>query len=175
VVGPTDQRRILLGRIAGAHGIRGEVVIHTYTGAAKDISAYGPLSDETGTRTFRIASARVTAKGVVARLAGVADRTAAEALKGVALYVDRGRLPPATEGEFYHADLIGLVAVDPVGKPIGEIVAVQNYGAGDLLEVRVAGRAKTELVPFTDAFVPEVDIAAGRAVIVLPQASDEEE
>ena len=81
----------------------------------------------------------------------------------------------AAEGEFYHADLIGLSAVDPQGKRIGEIVAVQNYGAGDLLEIRLAGSGKTELVPFTEATVPEVDIAAGRVVVAMPAATGDEE
>ena len=169
------QPRILLGRIAGAHGIRGEVVIHAYTAAPADIGAYGPLFDKSGARSFQIESARATARGVVARLEGVDDRTAAEALKGVELYVDRDRLPAAAEGEFYHADLIGLAAVDPEGKAIGEIVAVQNYGAGDLLEIRLAGSGKTELVPFTEASVPEVDIASGRVMVAMPAASNEEE
>jgi 16S rRNA processing protein RimM len=174
-VAATAKSRILLGRIAGAHGIRGEVVIHAYTAAPEDIGGYGPLSDATGARSFAIASLRVTAKGVVARLEGITDRTAAEALKGVELYVDRARLPAAAEGEFYHADLIGLAAVDPAGEAIGEIVGVQNYGAGDLLEIRFAGSGRTELVPFTEACVPEVDLAARRAVVVLQAASDEEE
>src|SRR5437660_262155 len=84
----------------------------------KDNAAYGPLFDRSGARSFQIESARATARGVVARLEGVDDRTAAEALKGVELYVDRDRLPAAAEGEFYHADLIGLAAVDPEGKRI---------------------------------------------------------
>ena len=171
----TGRDRILLGRIAGAHGIRGEVIIHAFTEPAENVAAYGPLSDEAGVRTFTIESARATAKGVVARLAGVADRTAAEALRGVDLYVARDRLPAAAEGEYYHADLIGLAAVDRDGKRIGEIVAVHNFGAGDLLEVRLAGARQTELIPFTDAFVPEVDIAARRAVVVLPAVNNDEE
>jgi 16S rRNA processing protein RimM len=175
VTGSPKSARILLGRISGAHGIRGEVVIHAYTVAPQDIGAYGPLFDEAGGRLFAIASARATAKGVVARLEGVGDRTAAEALKGVELYVDRDRLPAAAEGEFYHADLIGLAALDPEGKRIGEIVAVQNFGAGDLLEIRLAASGKTELVPFTDATVPGVDIAAGRVVVAMPAASNGEE
>jgi 16S rRNA processing protein RimM len=117
----------------------------------------------------------VTGKGVVARIEGVTDRNAAEALKGTELYVDRDRLPAATEGEFYHADLIGLDAVDPDGKAIGSIVAVQNFGAGDLLEVRLAGSTRTELVPFTEAAVPTVDMSAGRAVVILPPTTDDEE
>jgi 16S rRNA processing protein RimM len=160
--------RILLGRIAGAHGTRGDVVIHAYTVAPEDIDGYGPLSDAAGTRSFEIENARTTSKGVVARLKGVANRTAAEALKGVELFVPRDRLPPAGEGEFYHADLIGLSAVDSHGNAIGEIVAVANYGAGDLLEIRLAASGKTELIPFTEAFVPEIDIAAKRVVVVMP-------
>ena len=167
--------RILLGRIAGAHGIRGEVLIKAFTEAPENVGAYGPLSDESGTRTFKLKSARATPKGVVARLQGVDDRNGAEALKGIALYIERERLPAAAEGEFYHADLIGLAAVDGDGKPVGEIVAVQNYGAGDLLEIRLAGSSKTELVPFTDAAVPEVDIAARRVVVVLLRADETEE
>ena len=166
--------RILLGHIAGAHGIRGEVLIKTYTEAPENVGAYGPLSDEGGTRTFNLKSARATSKGVVARLQGVDDRNAAEALKGIALYIERERLPAAADGEFYHADLIGLAAVDGDGTPLGEIVAVQNYGAGDLLEIRLAGASKTELVPFTDAAVPEVDIAARRVVVILPSEAHDE-
>lgn len=171
VAGAEEPKSILLGRIAGAHGIRGEVLIRVFTTRPEDIGAYGPLSDG-GTRTFKIESARVTAKGVVARLHGINDRNEAEALKGAELYVDRDRLPAAAEGEFYHADLIGLTAVDPEGRPVGEIVGVHNYGAGDLLELRLAGYKTTELVTFTEAFVPEVDLAARRVVVRLPAGDD---
>jgi len=167
VPGAEKSKRVLLGRIAGAHGIRGEVLIRTFTAAPENIGGYGTLSDAGGERTFKVESARRTSKGVVARLRGCADRNAAEALKGVDLYIERDRLPAAAEGEFYHADLIGLPAVDAEGNPIGEIVAVQNFGAGDLLEIRLAGTGKTEFVPFTDEAVPDVDIAA-RRVVVLP-------
>jgi 16S rRNA processing protein RimM len=174
-VAETKPDRILLGRIAGAHGIRGEVLIKTFTAAPENIGAYGPLSDETGTRTFKLKSARATPKGVVARLQGVDDRNGAEALKGIALYIERDRLPEAAEDEFYHADLVGLTAVDGDGKPVGEIVAVQNYGAGDLLEIRLAGSSKTELVPFTNAAVPQVDVAARRVVVLMPGTDETEE
>ena len=175
MVDPRAPYRILLGRIAGAHGIRGEVLIHAFTEPAQNIATYGPLTDAAGGRAFTIESARATAKDVVARLKGVADRNAAEALKGVELYVDRDRLPPAAEGEFYHADLIGLAAVNRDGNRIGEIVAVQNYGAGDLLEIRLAGSGRTELIQFTETHVPEVDVAARRAVVVLPTSGTDEE
>ena len=167
-VGEAKPRRILLGRIAGAHGIRGEVIIHAYTATPESIGAYSPLSDADGRRMFAVVSARVTQKGVVARLEGVTDRNAAEALKGVELYVDRERLPATRADEFYHADLVGLAAVEPSGEALGTIVAVHNFGAGDLLEIRLAATGKTELIPFTDQVVPDVDIAAGRAVVVMP-------
>ena len=166
--------RVLLGRIAGAHGIRGDVLIKTFTQAPENIGAYGPLSDESGARSFKLASTRVTPKGVVARVQGVADRNGAEALKGIDLYVERTRLPAAVAEEFYHADLIGLAAADVQGKLIGEIIAVQNFGAGDLIEIRLSGSSKTEFIPFTEAAVPEIDMTTGRVVVVLPpEAKDE--
>ncbi len=166
-------RRILLGRIAGAHGIRGEVLIHSFAEAPEKIGAYGALSDAAGARQFKIKVVRVTPKGVIARIAGIADRNAAEPLKGIELYVERGRLPTTGEGQYYHVDLIGLEAVDPQGHSIGRIAAVHNFGAGDLLEIRLSGSSKTELIPFNDAHVPEVDLAAGRAVVALPLYSDD--
>lgn len=166
-------RRILLGRIAGPHGIQGNVVIETYTGEPRDIAAYGPLETEDGTRQLVVSIVRVTPKGVIALVEGVDDRTAAETLKGLKLYIDRERLPTATEGEFYQTDLVGLKAEDRNGQRIGVVIAVQNFGAGDLLEIRLEGKPKTEFIPFTDAFVPIVDIAGGRVVVALP--NDEEE
>ncbi|HEU0060539.1 MAG TPA: ribosome maturation factor RimM [Hyphomicrobiaceae bacterium] len=160
--------RILLGRIAGAHGLKGEVLIHSFARVPESIAAYGPLSDAEGGKIFTITRAKPTAKGVVARLAGVGDREAAEALMGLGLYVARARLPPPAEDEFYHADLIGLEAVDPAGRVLGRISAVHNFGAGDLIEIRLAGSGKTELVPFTSASVPSLDVTAGRAVVVMP-------
>ena len=160
---------ILLGRITAAHGIRGEVQVRTYTGAPESIASYGPLSDKEGRRTFKLRVVRVTDKGIIARVEGVADRNAAETLKGIELYVERAKLPAASEGEYYHADLIGLRAVSPEGEEIGRIVAVANFGAGDLLEVQLTGGTATEYVPFSDACVPHVDIAAGVATIVMPE------
>ncbi|HWB43940.1 MAG TPA: ribosome maturation factor RimM [Hyphomicrobiaceae bacterium] len=162
-------QRILLGRIAGAHGVRGEVLIKSYAAAPEQIGAYGPLQDASGTRSFEIAVLRRSTKGVVARITGVDSRTEAEALKGTDLYVERSRLPPPAHDEYYHADLIGLAAVDESGAILGEVVNVHDYGAGPILEVRMARRTTTELVPFTDASVPQVDLAAGRLVVVLPE------
>jgi 16S rRNA processing protein RimM len=166
-----EDRRILLGRITGAHGIRGEVVIDSFASEPADIAAYGPLATQDG-RALDIKVVRVTTKGVIARVSGISDRNGAEALKGVGLYVDRDRLPEAEEGEFYHADLIGLRAEDKRGNLIGTVVAVANYGAGDILEIRLAGKSATELIPFEDAFVPIVDIAGRRVVVELPVTAD---
>ncbi len=166
--------RILLGRIAAAHGVRGDVLIESYAGRPQDIAAYGPLQSEDGTRRMEIRIVRVTPKGVVANIAGVSDRTAAEALKGFPLYVERDRLPATGEDEFYRADLVGLRAEDAEGRPIGTIVAAVNYGAGDLLELRLEGTRKTELIPFTEAFVPLVDMAGKRVVVVMPISETDE-
>ena len=167
--------RILLGRITAAHGIRGDVFIDSHAGEPQAVAAYGPLESEDGARTFDVSVVRVTPKGVIAHVAGVDDRTGAERLKGQKLYVNRARLPAAAEDEYYRADLIGLAATDAEGKAIGIVVAVENYGAGDILELRLDGRAKTELIPFSDAFVPLVDVAGGRVVVVMPGDDTAEE
>ncbi|MDX2290377.1 MAG: ribosome maturation factor RimM [Hyphomicrobiaceae bacterium] len=159
---------MLLGRISGAHGIKGDVLVRTFTEAAEDVAAYGPLTDADGGRAFELTVRRVTPKGVIASVAGVRDRNAAEALAGLELWVLRSMLPEPEDGAFYYTDLEGLAAVDLQGVPFGEIVTVENYGAGDLLDVRVAATGKTELVPFTKAHVPVVDIAARRVWIDWP-------
>lgn len=173
--GKSGTARVLLATIATAHGIRGEVVLRTYTGDPEAIASYGPLTDKAGTRTFKVKSARATPKGVIARLEGVSDRNAAEALRGIDLYVERARLPEPGDKEYYHADLIGLEARDASGAVIGAIVNVVNFGAGDLLEVRFAATKATEYVPFTDACVPTVETAGGYAVILMPDMVGEEE
>lgn len=167
-------RRILLGQISAPHGIRGEVMIASYAASPADIAAYGPLEDETGSRHFELKVVRVTARGVIARIAGVADRTEAEKLKGVKLFVRRDRLPEPAGGEFYRADLVGLTAVDGTGQIVGDVVGIENFGAGDLVEIKPATGGTTELIPFTVAFVPIVDIAGGRIVVNQPQSETDE-
>jgi 16S rRNA processing protein RimM len=164
-----DAERVLMGRISGAHGLKGEVKIATFTARPEDIAAYGSLYNSDGTRRFEIAAVKpLKGATVIARLKGVNDRTAAEALRGVELYVEREALPPAEEEEYYHSDLIGLAAIGLEGEPLGEIVAVHNFGAGDLLELRLADTGKTELVPFDTAHAPAVDLKAGIITIVRP-------
>ncbi len=170
-----SKRLILLGQIGAAHGIRGEVSIRTFTAEPESIAAYGALSDKAGSKTFKIKVVRVTEKGVVARIDGIADRNAAEALRNVELFVDRARLPEADAAEFYHADLVGLTAVDAAGTKTGTIVSVQNFGAGDLLEVQFDGVRGTDFVPFTDACVPHVDLNGGRITIIPPEMTGEPE
>jgi 16S rRNA processing protein RimM len=160
--------RVCLGQIGAPHGVRGEVRLRSFTADPEAITGYGPLQTEDG-RTLEIKSLRPAKDHFVATLSGVADRDAAEQLTNVKLYVPRDRLPPPTEpDEYYHADLVGLAAVDRAGAPVGTVVAVHNFGAGDLIELKRPGRAKTDLLPFDTATVPEIDIAGGKLVIDPP-------
>jgi 16S rRNA processing protein RimM len=163
---------VLLGRLGAAHGVRGEIRLQSFTADPAAISTYGPLFDESGRRRFVIASLRPAGKDMfVARLEGVADRSAAEALTGVALYLPREALPAPEEDEFYLADLEGLRAETQGGATIGVVIGVRNFGAGDILEIAPPEGGETLLLPFTKAVVPVVDIAGGR-VIVEPPESD---
>jgi 16S rRNA processing protein RimM len=174
-VARNSARRIVLGHVTGAHGIRGDVTVRSHTADPADLDAYGPLSDEEGLSPLTITRLRPGPKGTVVHFADVEDRSAAEALRGRALCVERSALPPAEDGAFYHVDLIGLDALTPSGEPIGQIVAVENFGAGDLLEIKLIATGETEYVPFTDACVPSVDLAAGRAVVVMPETTEAQE
>ena len=135
--------RILLGHISTAHGIRGEVVIKSHTDDPLDIGAYGALFNEDGSKTYTIEPLRVAKKGVVARIEGVTDRNSAEALRGTKLYVERDKLPEPDDDEVYHADIIGMVAQRSDRSDVGEVIALQNFGASDLLEIRLAGKKRT--------------------------------
>ena len=142
--------------------------MHTHTADPEAIGSYGPLTDAEGKRTFKLTVLRVTKRGVVCRIASVTDRTQAEALRGTELFVARGQLPKPEPEEFYHADLIGLQAIDEGGQLVGTVVAIQNFGADDLIEIRVTGSNQTEFLPFTRACVPVVDITGGKIVIIPP-------
>lgn len=166
------ERRVLLGHIAGAHGIRGAVLVRSYTAEPEGIAGYGPLEDEAGSARYTLHVEGATAKGLICRIDGIDDRTRAEALKGVALYVLRDRLPPADEGEYYYVDLIGLSAVSEAGAPLGTVIAVLNFGAGDILEVRGEGETRTVLYPMTEAVVRRVDLDGGVIVVAPPDEVD---
>jgi len=163
--------RVCVAQIGAAHGIHGEVRLWTYTEEPMAVAQYGPLETEDGTRSFEILSLRPAKGHLVARLRGVDDRDAAERLTNTKLFVPRERLPAPDEDEFYHADLIGLTAVDVKGNEIGKITAVHNFGAGDLLEIAPSVGAAM-LVPFTEAAVPAIDIKGGRVVVVPPEEKE---
>lgn len=165
------QDSVLIGVIAGAHGIQGEVKVKSFTAEPCSIGGYRPVQTESG-RPCEIISVRpLRANEVILRICGVDTRDAAEALKGQKLYVPRSALPEPQAGEYYHADLIGLRAESPDGRVIGEVSKVLNYRAGDILEITLAD-GKTELVPFTDRYVPVVDFAAGRVVVDVPSTDE---
>lgn len=170
----TTEQLILVGAIAGAHGVRGDVRLISFTGVPEDVGAYGPLRTEDG-RMVEILTLKPGAKGFNARLKGVTSREAAEALKGTRLYVPRAALPEAAEeeGEFYHADLLGLAVETVSGEAAGRIVGVHDFGAGDLLEIAPEA-GPSFYVPFTRAAVPVIDVPGGRAVIDPPTESEDE-
>ena len=159
---------LLVGRVAAAHGLRGLVKLQSFTADPMGIGRYGSLSDAGGKRVFEVTALNPVKGGVVAAIAGVADRNAAEKLRGVELYMPRDRLPPAGEGEYYHADLVGLTVELADGRPFGRVRAVENYGAGDLLAIDMPDGRPVSL-PFTDRVVPVVDLAGGRIVVEPPE------
>ncbi len=168
VQGAAQRDRVCVGAIAGAHGIRGAVRIKPFTEDPEAVAAYGPVSDEDGGRTFAVEVLEVKGGMAVARLDGIGDRNAAEALKGLRLYVARDALPAADEDEYYHADLLGLAAVTADGDAVGTIRAIIPAGATEVLEIDRGPGEQTLLVPFTKEAVPVVDLAAGRIVIDPP-------
>ncbi|MEM9684495.1 MAG: ribosome maturation factor RimM [Pseudomonadota bacterium] len=168
-------RRVCVGAVSGVHGVRGAVRIKPFTETPKGVAAYGPVTDEEGIRRFDIAVVGEHKGTLLATLSGVTDRTAAEALKGMRLYVDRTALPPTDEDEFYYEDLVGLSAVTVDGDALGTVIAVFEFGAGDVIEVQGADR-QSVMLPFTRAVVPTVDIAARRIIVDPPEfMADEEE
>ena len=168
--GPDGNKElVLVGEIGAAQGLKGEVRLRSYTQDPADIAAYGPLQDEAGAMTIEIERVRVTPKALIARIKGVTTREGAEALNGLKLYVSRAALPAEDEDEWYVADLIGLEAVDADGTPIGTVVGVHNFGASDIIEVAPKDGTATLLVAFTDSSVPDVDLQAGRLVLIPPE------
>jgi 16S rRNA processing protein RimM len=162
-----NDRKVCIGVIAGAHGVSGLVRLKSFTADPEAVAAYGPLTDASGRRRFRIELTGAARDMLLARIEGVTDRTAAEALRGVELHVERGRLPAPEADEFYHTDLIGLPARAVDGSEIGTVTAFYDYGAGDMIEIRAAG-GRVDLLPFTKAVVPQVDLERGFVVIDPP-------
>jgi 16S rRNA processing protein RimM len=159
--------QICVARIGAAHGVRGAVKLWTFTEDPLAVRRYGPLATKDGGRSFEVTQAREAKGHLVAMLKGVATREEAERLNGVELYITREKLPATDTDEYYRADLIGLAAVTPAEQPIGRVIAIHNFGAGDIIEIAPPNGA-TMLLPFTNAVVPTVDLAGGRVVIELP-------
>jgi len=158
-----------LGIVAAPHGVRGLVRIRSFTEDPMAVATYGELSDETGSRRYRV-EALSTAKGaVLARIEGVADRTAAEALRGLRLFVERSALPATSEREWYEADLIGLSAVGRDGRDWGKVLAFHDFGGGLTMEVSGgAASPRSVMLPFTDQAVPEIDVDGGKVLVDPP-------
>ncbi|MBT3305410.1 MAG: 16S rRNA processing protein RimM [Alphaproteobacteria bacterium] len=164
----SNEDRVCVGAVAGVRGLKGEVRIKSFTADPDDVAAYGPVTTEDASQTFKVKVVGHAKGLLIARLSGVSDRTAAEALKSTRLYVQRSALPKVEDDAYYHADLVGLAAETETGVTLGLITAVHNFGAGDILEIAGEDGAEDLMVPFTKTTVPEIDIATGRIVIVPP-------
>jgi 16S rRNA processing protein RimM len=163
-------RLILMGVFGAPQGVRGEVRVKSLTGDPKAIGAYGPLTDGKRARVFAFDSLRlVTGDMLVVRVKGVSTREAAAALTGVEIFAGRDQLPPPGGDEFYYDDLVGLEAVDATGERLGRVVALANYGGGDILEIAPEGGGETLLLPFTRRVAPTIDFDAGRIMIEPPR------
>lgn len=162
---------VLVGVVTAPHGVRGLVKVKSFTEEPSDMVAYGALSDQTGRKTFQLDIVGEAKGQLIVRMVGIADRNAAEYLKGQKLYIHRSALPETEEDEFYHADLIGLRTVLADGSPHGLIKAVYDFGAGDLLEVSLDD-AGTTYLPFTREVVPTIDLIAGTATVIPPTEVD---
>jgi 16S rRNA processing protein RimM len=158
---------ICVAKIGAAHGVRGEVKLWPFTEDPLAVLSYGPLTTKDGARQFDVLRAREAKDHLVATLKGVTTRDDAARVNGIELYIPRDRLPDTENGEYYHADLIGLRAIDARQQDIGKVMAIHNFGAGDIIEISPP-RGPSLLLPFTNAVVPTVDVAAGHVVVDLP-------
>lgn len=168
---------ICVGMISGAYGVRGELRLKSFCAVPEDIENYSPLLTEDGKTSFHVAILRPVKNGFAARSAEVATKEEADALRGTRLFARRDQLPTLPDDEYYHADLIGLEVFDTGGALLGRVKTVQNNGADDLLELQLKGHSATVFLPFTQAAVPTVDLAARRIVAdpplgILPETDD---
>ena len=161
--------RIRVARIGAAHGVRGEVKLWPFTQDPMAVADYGPLETEDGARRFEIETLRAAKDHLVARLKGVGDRDAAEKLRNTDLFISRDKLPKIDEEDtYYHADLVGMSAITPEGVALGNVTAIHNFGAGDLIEIATTAGGEPLLLPFTETVVPNIDTALRQITIVLP-------
>lgn len=162
-----EQSRIVLGVITGVHGIQGEVKLKSFTAEPEAIASYGPLDASNGT-VLEIKSLKVHKDQFRARIQGVTDRNTAETLRGLELSIARDRLPEPEDDEVYHADLVGLSVLDLDGTQIGKVVDIVDFGAGELLELRLQDVKSTVLMPFNRQTVPDISLDAGTLTIDPP-------
>jgi 16S rRNA processing protein RimM len=161
--------RIRVARIGAAHGVRGEVKLWSFTQDPASIADYGPLETEDGAQRFEIEALRPAKDHLVVRLKGVGDRDAVAKLCNLDLFVSRDRLPPIEDADtYYHADLVGMAVVTPEGAPLGNVIAIHNFGAGDLIEIATSAGGEPVLLPFTETVVPKIDTARRQITVVLP-------
>lgn len=161
--------KICVGTISGSYGVHGELRVKSFCAVPEDIETYSPLTTEDGTRSFVLALVRPIKNGFVARIADVATKEQADALRGTQLFARREQLPTLPDDEYYYSDLTGLDVFDAGGTLLGQVKSVQNHGAADLLEVQVVDASATVLIPFTMAIVPTVDLNARRIVADPPE------
>jgi 16S rRNA processing protein RimM len=166
--------QICVARVGAPHGVRGAVKLWTFTEDPLAVKRYGPLMAKDGARQFEVTHAREAKDHLVANFKGIATREEAEKLNGIELYIGREKLPATADDEYYHADLIGLAAVTSANEPLGRVIAIHNFGAGDIIEI-APPQGATMLLPFTNAVVPTVDLKGGRVVIELPQEIEGED
>lgn len=160
------ERQICVGQILGAHGVRGQAKLASFTDNVEDVASYGALSDEAGGRSFTITLGAWNKTHFICTLSSVATREQAEALKGTKLYVPRSRLPRPKAGQYYYADLIGLEARLASGEVFGKVLDMKNFGAGDIIEISRPGGS--ELLPYNKDVVSKVEVEAGYLVINPP-------
>ncbi len=163
---------VLVGAVAGAFGVRGEVRLKSFTDVAEDLFDYSPFINEHRDTVLTVVSWRPIKDGFAAYVSEVSSREDAEALKSTRLYVERERLPEPEDDEFYYTDLVGLAVRDQAGRDLGRVKAVQNFGAADLLEIhQTPGARGSWFLPFTHDTAPEVDVAGGVIVVAPPEGA----
>ncbi|PZO87770.1 MAG: 16S rRNA processing protein RimM [Micavibrio aeruginosavorus] len=163
-----NEKRIQIGEIATAHGIKGFVKLRSFVDDDSLFEDGTVFTSETGAKTLSFKIRGAVKKDLLAEVTGVSDRNGAEALRGTKLYIDRDALPETDDGEYYIEDLKGLTVVDRQGNDIGTILSVENFGASDLLDIKPQS-GQSFYIPFTDETVLEVDFDAGKVTVELPE------
>ncbi len=163
-----DEKLICVGAVMGAFGVRGEVRLKSFCAEPSAIETYSPLMTESG-ESYEVKLVRSVKGGFGARLSGIVDKEAADAMRGTRLYARREDLPHLPDDEYYHSDLIGLEVLDTGGARLGKVTAVLEFGAGDILEINGKGLKEAALLPFTLVNVPTVDLVAGKIIADPPE------